>query len=78
MSVFIYCEERSKENREAAVRRWEVEGTHEKPKGREDSAIRRWEGKPTREKQKGRKSRGSNCGFLRVFRLEGLGLGFKL
>ena len=55
-----------------------MEGTHEKPKGREDSAIRRWEGKPTREKQKGRKSRGSNCGFLRVFRLEGLGLGFKL
>ena len=56
----------------------EGEGTREKPKGREDSAVRRWEGEPTREKQKGRKSRGSNRGFLRVFSLEGLDLGFKL
>ena len=36
------------------------------------------EGEGTREKQKGRKSRGCNRGFLRVFSLEGLGLGFKL
>ena len=56
----------------------EWEGTREKQKGREDSAVRRWEGEPTREKQKGRKSRGSNRGFLRVFSLEGLDLGFKL
>ena len=56
----------------------EGEGTREKPKGRDDFAVRRWEGEPTREKQKGRKSRGSNHGFLRVFSLEGLDLGFKL
>ena len=56
----------------------EGEGTREKQKGHEDSAVRRWEGEPTREKQKGRKSRGSNHGFLRVFSLEGLDLGFKL
>ena len=71
----------SKENREAAIRRWgrwDGEGTREKPKGRDDFAVRRWEGEPTREKQKGRKSRGSNHGFLRVFSLEGLDLGFKL
>ena len=45
---------------------------------REESAVRRWEGEGTREKQKGRKSRGCNRGFLRVFSLKGLGLGFKL
>ena len=56
----------------------EGEGTHEKQKGREDSAVRRWEGEPTHEKQKGMKSRGSTCGFLKVFSLEGLDLGFKL
>ena len=56
----------------------EGEGAREKQKGCEDSTIRMWEGEPTREKQKGRKSRGSNCGFLRVFSLEGLDLGFKL
>ena len=46
----------------------------------EESVVRRWEGegKGTREKQKGRKARGSNRGFLRVFNLKGLGLGFKL
>ena len=32
----------------------------------------------TREKQKERKSKGCNRGFLRVFNLESLGLGFKL
>ena len=32
----------------------------------------------TREKQKGMKSRGCNCEFLRVFNLEGLGLGSML
>ena len=56
----------------------EGEGTREKQKGHEDSTVRMWEGEPTREKQKGRKSRGSNCGFLRVFSLECLDLGFKL
>ena len=55
----------------------EGEGTRE-PKGCEDSAVRRWEGETTREKQNGSKSRGSNCGFLRVLSLEGLGLDFKL
>ena len=45
---------------------------------RKESAVRRWEGEATCEKQKGRKSRGCNHGFLRVFSLEGLGLGFKL
>ena len=44
----------------------------------EESAVRRWEGEGTREKQKGRKSRGCNRRFLRVFNLEGLGLGFLL
>ena len=46
----------------------------------EEFAIRRWEGEGegTREKQKGRKSKGCNHGFLRVFNLESLGLGFKL
>ena len=46
----------------------------------EEFAIRRWEGEGegTREKQKGRKSKGCNRGFLRVFNLESLGLGFKL
>ena len=43
-----------------------------------ESTVRRWEGEATHEKQKGRKSRGCNHGFLRVFSLEGLGLGFKL
>ena len=46
----------------------------------EEFAVRRWEGEGerTREKQKGRKSKGCNRGFLRVFNLESLGLGFKL
>ena len=46
----------------------------------EEFAVRRWEGEGegTWEKQKGRKSKGCNHGFLRVFSLEGLGLGFKL
>ena len=46
----------------------------------EEFAVRRWEGEGegTREKQTERKSRGCNCGFLRVFSLESLGLGFKL
>ena len=48
----------------------------------EEYAIRRWEGEGegegTHEKHKGRKSKGCNCGFLRVFSLESLGLGFKL
>ena len=56
----------------------EEEGTREKQKGHEDFVVRRWEGEGTREKQKGMKSRGSDRGFLRVFSLEGLGLGFKL
>ena len=54
------------------------EHTCEKQKGHEDSSIRRWEGEGTCEKQKGRKSRGCNHRFLRVFNLEGLGLGFML
>ena len=46
----------------------------------EEFAVRRWEGEGegTWEKQKGRKSKGCNHGFLRVFSLESLGLGFKL
>ena len=44
----------------------------------EEFTIRRWEGEGIREKQKGRKSRGCNCGFLRVFSLERLCLGFRL
>ena len=56
----------------------EGEGIHEKQKGCEDFAVRRWEGEGTHEKQKGSKSRGCNRGFLWVFSLEGLGLGFKL
>ena len=45
----------------------------------EEFAVRRWEGEGegTREKQKGMKARGCNRGFLRVFSLKGLGLGFK-
>ena len=49
----------------------------------EESTVRRWEGEGegegegTREKQKGMKARGCNRGFLRVFSLKGLGLGFK-
>ena len=43
-----------------------------------ESAVRSWEGEGTCEKQKGRKSIGCNRGFLRVFSLESLGLGFKL
>ena len=54
---------------------WEGEVTHFCVK---ESAVRRWEGEATHEKQKGRKSRGCNHGFLRIFILEGLGLGFKL
>ena len=54
------------------------EHTREKQKGREDFAVRRWKVEGTWEKQKGRKSRGCNCRFLRVFNLEGLGLGFLL
>ena len=56
----------------------EGEGTREKQKGHEDFVVRRWEGEGTREKQKGMKSRGCNCEFLRVFNLEGLGLGSML
>ena len=46
----------------------------------EEFAVRRWEGEGegTWEKQKGRKSKGCNRGFLRVFSLESLCLGFKL
>ena len=56
----------------------EEEGAREKQKGHEDFVVRRWEGEGTREKQKGMKSRGCNCEFLRVFNLEGLGLGSML
>ena len=70
--------EKQKGREDSAVRRWKGEGTREKPKGREESAVRRWEWEPKRKKQKGRKSRGSDRGFLRVFSLEGLDLGFKL
>ena len=45
----------------------------------EESTVRRWEGEweGKSEKQKGMKARGCNRGFLRVFSLKGLGLGFK-
>ena len=56
----------------------EEEGAREKQKGHEDFVVRRWEGEGTHEKQKGMKSRGCNCEFLRVFNLEGLGLGSML